>query len=94
MARRRTGSPFRDRQRQLAALAAAGNGHGRCAGGYPVCTVNAETPPTRPHRPAPGHLRRTSRTHWPARRVLLYVAAQIAVAAVALAGLIWLLARS
>ncbi len=38
--------------------------------------------------------RRFSRTRWPLRKVLLYAAAETAVAAGAVAALVWLLARS
>ena len=46
------------------------------------------------HRPAPGALRRASRTRWPPSGVLLYVAVELAAAALLVLGLIWLLARS
>jgi hypothetical protein len=39
-------------------------------------------------------MRRASRTWWPLPRVLLYVAVQVAAAALLVLGLIWLLARS
>lgn len=44
-------------------------------------------------RPTPRRLRRSSRTHWPLWRVLLWVALELAVVALAVLALVWLLAR-
>ncbi|MCH8342720.1 MAG: hypothetical protein IH983_01905 [Planctomycetes bacterium] len=46
------------------------------------------------HRPSPRDLRRSSRTHWPAWRVLSYVLLELVAAALVILGLVWLLAQS
>ncbi len=46
------------------------------------------------HRPSPRDLRRSSRTHWPAWRVLSYVLLELVAAALVILGLVWLLTQS
>ncbi len=61
--------------------------------GYAVARHHAESEAGE-HRPCPRDLRRSSRTHWPAWRVLSYVLLELVAAALVILGLVWLLAQS